>query len=204
MACCECKRAKTDGGRRHGDGRLPFGDRTSNAMARRVHEFRGDGLRVLSPARLYSGVCHGIGAVGPRVCYRWALDVFLSRPGSGSCRLWRRPEQRRYHAGACGRCDCLDCDRMDLRVVSSAERAEKLAASAIGGYALIGHPHALRQFPGLPEHIDRHAAPRIPVAADAQPFRPEQREQFLAYRDRAVFVKSAMITVAVEVELERF
>src|SRR5215510_181131 len=101
-------------------------------------------------------------------------------------------------------CDCLDCDRMDLRVVSSAERAEKLAASAIGGYALIGHPHALRQFPGLPEHIDRHSAPRIPVAADAQPFRPEQLEQFLADRDRAVFVESAMITVAVEIEFERF
>jgi len=39
--------------------------------------------------------------------------------------------------------------------------------AAIGRDALVGHPHALGQFAGLPEHVDRDAAARIPVAADA-------------------------------------
>jgi hypothetical protein len=38
---------------------------------------------------------------------------------------------------------------------------------AIGRDALIGDPHALGQSAGLPEHVDRNAAARIPVAADA-------------------------------------
>ena len=45
-----------------------------------------------------------------------------------------------------------------------------LAARAIGGDALIRRPDAARQFPGLPEHIDRHTAARMKIAADAKPF----------------------------------
>ena len=45
------------------------------------------------------------------------------------------------------------------------------AAPAIGRHALVGQPQALRRRAGLPEHVDRDAAARIPVAADAQPAR---------------------------------
>src|SRR5882724_3069658 len=44
---------------------------------------------------------------------------------------------------------------------------EALPAPTIGRDALVGHPHPLRQPAGLPEHVDRDAAARIPVAADA-------------------------------------
>ena len=87
-----------------------------------------------------------------------------------------RPDQRRNHARARGRSGRIGRNRMDLRAASSAERPERLAAPTIGGDALVGHPDALRQLAGLPEHVDRHSATRIPVAADAQPFRLEQRE----------------------------
>ena len=98
----------------------------------------------------------------------------------------------------------LLADRMDLRVVSSAHQPKRLAASPIGGNALVGHPHALREFSGLPEHVDRHSATWIPVAPDAQPFRLEQRKQPPADRDRTVFVECAVIAEAIEVELQRF
>ena len=42
------------------------------------------------------------------------------------------------------------------------------APAAIGRNALVGNPHSLGQLAGLPEHVDRNAAARIPVAADAQ------------------------------------
>ncbi len=44
---------------------------------------------------------------------------------------------------------------------------QKSAAAAIGRDALVRRPDILRQFAGLPEHVDRNAAARIPVAADA-------------------------------------
>jgi hypothetical protein len=55
----------------------------------------------------------------------------------------------------------------------------------------------------LPEYVDRHAAARIPVAADAQPFRLEQRHQFLADGDGAVLVEGAVVAEAVQIKLER-
>ncbi len=45
------------------------------------------------------------------------------------------------------------------------------APAAIGRGALVGHPHALGQLAGLPEHVDRDTAARIPVTADAQRLR---------------------------------
>lgn len=50
-------------------------------------------------------------------------------------------------------------------------RRPDLTPPAISRDALIGNPDALRQPAGLEEHVDRDAAARIPVAADAQPFR---------------------------------
>src|SRR6478735_11976807 len=91
----------------------------------------------------------------------------------------------------------------ESRPCSWSERLERLATSTIGRDALIRHPHVFRKFSGLPKHINRHSATRIPVAADAQPFRLEQRKQSLADRDRAIFVESAVIAEAVEIELQR-
>ncbi len=66
-------------------------------------------------------------------------------------------------------------------------------ARPIGADALVGRPDAGGQLSGLPEHVDRHAAARMEIAADAQPFRLQQRDQLLADRDRAFFVECAVI-----------
>jgi len=41
------------------------------------------------------------------------------------------------------------------------------SSSPVGGDALIGQPQAFGWRAGLPEHVDRHAAARVPVAAMA-------------------------------------
>ena len=53
-------------------------------------------------------------------------------------------------------------------------RVLSLTPSPIGRHALVGQPRALWHFTCLPEHVDRHAAARIPVAADAQEMRFQQ------------------------------
>src|SRR6201998_4227490 len=78
------------------------------------------------------------------------------------------------------------------------------APSAIGRDALVGDPHPLWQLAGLPEHVDRNAAARLPVAADAQPFRFYFRRYPLADRDRAILVKRAVIAEARDIEFQRF
>src|SRR5579872_5875500 len=75
---------------------------------------------------------------------------------------------------------------------------------AIGRNALIGNPHSLRQFSGLPEHVDRNAAAWVPIAADAQPFGFDLRGDTLADGDRAVLVKGAVVTEARNIKLEGF
>src|SRR5579872_7591814 len=75
---------------------------------------------------------------------------------------------------------------------------------AIGRNALIGNPHSLRQFSGLPEHVDRNAAAWVPIAADAQPFGFDLRGDTLADGDRAVLVKGAVVTEARNKKLEGF
>ncbi len=55
-------------------------------------------------------------------------------------------------------------------VLSGQGTADSLAAGAVGGDALIRRPHAAWQFSGLPEHIDRHAAARMKIAANTKPF----------------------------------
>ena len=95
-----------------------------------------------------------------------------------------------FGAGGAGR------RRLDLRALAAAafgNGVRRLAAPAIWRDALVGRqPDVLRQFAGLPEHVDRHAAARIPVAADAQIFRLEQRGEFLADGDGAVLVEGAV------------
>src|SRR5216683_1840684 len=71
---------------------------------------------------------------------------------------------------------------------------------AIGRDALIGNPHALRQSAGLPEHVDRNTAARIPVAADAQPFRLDLGGYPFADHNRAVLMKRAVIAETRDIE----
>ena len=67
-------------------------------------------------------------------------------------------------------------DRRDQRAASG-EAEAGLTPPSIGRDALVRHPDALGQLARLPEHVDRNAAARIPVAADAQPLRLEQRRR---------------------------
>jgi hypothetical protein len=55
----------------------------------------------------------------------------------------------------------------------------------------------------LPEHVDRHAAARIPVAADAQPARRDLLGQPLADHQRAFLVEGAVVAETAEEELQR-
>src|SRR3954468_15917409 len=80
----------------------------------------------------------------------------------------------------------------------------KSAASAIGRDSLVGDPDALRQFSGLPEDVDRHAAARVEVAADPQPMRLEQIRDALADGHRDVLVKGAVVAKRLQIELQRF
>src|SRR5438874_10236274 len=76
--------------------------------------------------------------------------------------------------------------------------------ATIGRHALVGQPRAGRQLAGLPEHVDRNPAARVPIAADAQPARLEQRREPPADTDRAILVEGAVVAEARQIELERF
>src|SRR5581483_8899515 len=78
-----------------------------------------------------------------------------------------------------------------------------LSPSAVGRHALAGQPQALGRLAGLPEHVDGHAAARIPVAADAQPARRQLLHQPLADSDRRLLVEALHVAKAAEIELER-
>ncbi len=77
------------------------------------------------------------------------------------------------------------------------------AAAAVGGDALVGQPHAAGKRARLPEHVDRHAAARVPVAADAQELRLQQSDEALADGQRAVLVEGTVVAERAEVELQR-
>ena len=76
------------------------------------------------------------------------------------------------------------------------------ASSAISGHALIGYPQVGRWSARLPEDVDRDAAPRIPIATDAQPAWREQFDQAIGDLQRTVFVESAVVAERGEIELE--
>src|SRR6478752_2436501 len=76
-------------------------------------------------------------------------------------------------------------------------------APAIGRHALVGDPHALRQPAGLEEHVDRDAAARIPVTADAQEFRLDLARDPLANHHCAILVEGAVIAEARDIKLQR-
>ncbi len=76
------------------------------------------------------------------------------------------------------------------------------AAPAIGRDGLIGQEDPIGRRAGLPEHVDRDAAARVPVAADPQPARGEEIAERLADLDGAALVEGAVVAEAEEIELE--
>ena len=119
---------------------------------------------------------------------RQETDLADRRGGDGGARHRLHAAAAAAEAGGCG---------------SAAGRCA-LAPPAIGRDALIGDPHSLRQSAGLPEHVDRNAAARIPVAADAQEFRLDFGRDPLADHDRAVLVERAVVAEARDIEFQGF
>src|ERR1043166_4217334 len=89
-------------------------------------------------------------------------------------------------------------------ILAAAGRDWPLAAAAIGRDTLVRNPEALGQAAGLPEDVDRNAAARIPVAADAQELRLDLGGDPLADHHGAVLVESAMVAKACDIKFQRF
>ena len=56
-------------------------------------------------------------------------------------------------------------------LIATLQGLARYPRARIGADALIGRPDAGGKLSRLPEHVDRHAAARMEIAADAQPFR---------------------------------
>ena len=78
------------------------------------------------------------------------------------------------------------------------------AAAAIGGYSLVGDPDAGGGGAGLPEDVDRDAAPGVPVGAEAEPDGIEQSDEAFGDVQRAGFMEGAVIAEGGEVDFEGF
>ena len=142
-----------------------------------------------SAAAIHSGsFCLGM-AIGP-VYYGYGLACGRTDGDGGAL---RRGDPRDGHG-------VLD----QAAAGAGAKRVGRLLPPAIRPHALVGHPDVAGQAAGLPEHVDRHAAAGMEVAADAQPPRLEERDQSLADVERAILMENSVIAEAVEVELERF
>ena len=148
------------------DGILSHRYCVAHALADRVCKFCHHGLRILPAARLHSGLRHGTGAICARLGDRCSFHVLFPRPGGRSRRLRSWAVHHRCQCCVADRSGRPRHNRMGLRPANAAAGFGDLAAAAIGGDALVWHPDAFRQFADLPEHIDRHSAARIPVAAD--------------------------------------
>ena len=104
-----------------------------------------------------------------------------------------------------GEADRVEAQRQRAVADRRADRAghRRSAAAAIGRDAGIGQPQPVGRRAGLVEHVDRHAAARIPIAADAQPARRERRDQPAGDAERAILVEGAVIAERAEKELQR-
>src|SRR3954447_13158884 len=103
-----------------------------------------------------------------------------------------------------GDCGCLSNFAVEPERGESETVSSSSAPSAIGRDALFGHPQSLRRAAGLPEHVDRDAASRIPIAADAQELRLDLARDALADHHGAILVEGTVIAEARDVEFERF
>src|SRR6476661_5263903 len=77
-----------------------------------------------------------------------------------------------------------------------------LAPPAVGLHSLIGKPQAFRRLAALPEDVDRHAAARVPVTADAKPAGLHLGHKPLPDADRHVLVETAMVAEGAEKQLQ--
>ena len=83
----------------------------------------------------------------------------------------------------------------------SGERA-RVASAAVGATPWSGSHSPAGGAPDLPEDVDRDAAARIPVAADAQPRGLHLLDQPLADADGHVLVEAAVVAERAEEQLE--
>ncbi len=95
-----------------------------------------------------------------------------------------------------------------LLPLRSARQGARVAIARVSpardrAHALVRQPEAGRRRARLPEDVDRDAAARIPIAADAQPARRHRRHEILGDAKRAILVESAVIAIAAEIELQR-
>src|SRR6476469_5686753 len=77
-----------------------------------------------------------------------------------------------------------------------------LAPPAVGLHSLIGKPQAFRRSTALPKDVDRHAAARVPIAADAEPSRLHLGHEALPDADRNILVEAAMVAELAEEQLQ--
>ena len=54
------------------------------------------------------------------------------------------------------------------------------------------------------KHINRNAAARIPISANAEPYRVQFFHQSLCYPYGAIFMKGGVISKGIQIKLERF
>src|SRR5258708_40083032 len=86
---------------------------------------------------------------------------------------------------------------------AAAGSSPQLSSAAIAGDARIGQPQVRGRLAGLPEHVDRHAAAWVPVAADPEPARCQHLGGPLADRERTGLVEVGVIAEAAEIKLQR-
>src|SRR5215472_4368386 len=87
-----------------------------------------------------------------------------------------------------------------MAVLIVALMAPRSPPPAIGRDPLVGEPHAAGRRARLVEDIDRHAAARIPVAADAEPLRLQRLDEAARDGERAILVKGALIAEGAKVK----
>src|SRR5260221_14302047 len=75
------------------------------------------------------------------------------------------------------------------RLASGISADIALPAAAIGRDAGVGQPQPFGRRAGLVEHVDRDAAARVPIAAEAQPARRQCRDEAARNRERAILVE---------------
>src|SRR5690242_2584538 len=80
---------------------------------------------------------------------------------------------------------------------------EPLPAAAIGRDTMLRKPQAAGRRARLVEDVDRHAPARIPIAADAQPYRPQRLDEAARDLHRAILMKGAVIAEGAQVKLQR-
>src|SRR4051794_36245268 len=83
-----------------------------------------------------------------------------------------------------------------------APRIAILSAATVGGDSLVRQPQAFGRRPRLPEDVDWNPTTRVPIAADAEPFRLHLGDEALTDAHRHILVEAGMIAEGAEEQLE--